>query len=62
LLHISKFTVLRNLIPESEMEPHGPSPPDNAELVAQKILEGIENPQPEIFVHDWLRQRAHSSQ
>jgi hypothetical protein len=62
LLHVSKFTVLGNLILESEMEPHGPFPPDKAELVAQKILEGIENPQREIFAHDWLRQRAHPSQ
>ena len=31
-----------------------PFPPDNAEFVAQKILEGIENEKPEIFAHEWM--------
>ena len=61
LTNFEKNTIRQNSVPESEMEPHGPFSPDNAELVAQKILEGIENPQPEIFAHDWLRQRAHPS-
>jgi hypothetical protein len=28
---------------------------DTAEYVAQKILEGIENGEPEIFAHDWMK-------
>jgi short-subunit dehydrogenase len=33
-------------------------PPDSAEYVAQKILEGIESGAPEIFAHDWMRAMA----
>jgi short-subunit dehydrogenase len=62
LTNFEKNTIRQHPVPEKEMEPHGPFPADNAEYVAQKILEGIENPQPEIFAHDWLRQRARPSQ
>jgi short-subunit dehydrogenase len=31
------------------------SPPDSAEYVAQKILEGIQNEEAEIFAHDWMK-------
>jgi short-subunit dehydrogenase len=30
-------------------------PPDSAEYVAQKILEGIESEEAEIFAHDWMK-------
>jgi len=30
-------------------------PPDSPEYLAQKILEGIENNDPEIFAHDWMK-------
>lgn len=29
-------------------------PPDTPEYVAQKILEGMENGEPEIYIHDWM--------
>lgn len=31
-------------------------PPDTAEYVAEKILEGIESQEAEIYVHDWMKQ------
>jgi short-subunit dehydrogenase len=43
----------------AEEEPSGPSPPDAAEYLAQKILEGIESGDPEIFPHDWMKKMAH---
>jgi short-subunit dehydrogenase len=30
-------------------------PPDSAEYVAEKILEGIKSGEAEIFVHDWMK-------
>ena len=33
-------------------------PPDSAEYVAEKILEGIENEETEIYVHDWMKKIA----
>jgi short-subunit dehydrogenase len=33
-------------------------PPDSAEYVAEKILEGIENENIEIYVHDWMKKMA----
>ena len=30
-------------------------PPDSAEYVAEKILEGIKSEEAEIFVHDWMK-------
>ena len=48
---------IKDFIPESE-EQEGtgpPSPPDTAEYIAQKILEGIETGEAEIFAHDWMK-------
>lgn len=50
-----------NTIKAGEEEPwvedgEGPFfPPDTAEFVAEKILEGIESGEPEIFAHDWMK-------
>lgn len=33
-------------------------PPDTAEYVAEKILEGIKSEEAEIFVHDWMGKRG----
>ena len=33
----------------------GPSPGDTADYVAQKILDGIESGEAEIFAHDWMK-------
>lgn len=40
---------------EEEHEGGNPPPPDTAEYVAQKIVEGIENGEAEIFPHDWMK-------
>ncbi len=45
---------IKDAVPERE-EGGLPFPPDTAEYVAQKILEGIENGEPEIFAHDWMK-------
>jgi short-subunit dehydrogenase len=45
---------IKDSVPEEEEQaPH--RSPDTAEYVAQKILEGIESGEPEIFAHDWMR-------
>jgi short-subunit dehydrogenase len=43
---------------EPEGEGSGPFPADTAGYVAQKILEGIESGEAEIFVHDWMKKTA----
>jgi short-subunit dehydrogenase len=42
-------------------EPSGPFKPDTAEYVAEKILEGLETGEAEIFAHDWLKRQNKSS-
>jgi short-subunit dehydrogenase len=41
--------------PEIEEERSPLRPPDTAEYIAEKILEGIENNEAEIFAHDWMK-------
>jgi short-subunit dehydrogenase len=43
---------------KEEQEASGPFPADSAEHVAQKILEGIESEEAEIFAHDWMKKMA----
>jgi short-subunit dehydrogenase len=38
-----------------------PFPPDSADYVAQRILEGIETGEAEIFAHDWMKKRANAN-
>jgi hypothetical protein len=56
LTNFEKNTI-KDSVPEgSEQEGGGPpSPPDTAEYVAQKILEGMETGEAEVFVHDWMK-------
>ena len=58
LTNFERNTIRDIPVPESELEPHGPFPPDTADYAAQKIVEGIENGEAEIFVHDWIKNRA----
>lgn len=37
---------------------NAPFPPDSAEYVAKKILEGIRSGEAEIFMHDWMKKMA----
>lgn len=61
LTNFERNTIRDVPVPESELEPHGPLPPDTAEYAAQKIIEGIESEEAEIFAHEWIKQRAHGN-
>jgi short-subunit dehydrogenase len=43
---------------EDRQPGNSPTPADTAEYIAQKILEGIENGEAEIFAHDWMKKMA----
>jgi short-subunit dehydrogenase len=62
LTNFERNTIRDIPVPENELEPHGPFPPDTAEYTAQKIVEGIESGEAEIFTHDWIKQRAFGNQ
>jgi short-subunit dehydrogenase len=62
LTNFERNTIREVPVPESEIEPHGPFPPDTADYAAQKIVEGIESGEAEIFAHDWLKKRAQGNQ
>jgi short-subunit dehydrogenase len=44
-----------SLLGEELEEGELPFPADTAEYAAQKILEGLESGEPEIFAHDWMK-------
>jgi len=52
-----KNTIRAVPVPDDEMEPTGPYPPDSAEFVAEKIVGGIVSGKAEIFSHDWMKER-----
>jgi short-subunit dehydrogenase len=58
LTNFERNTIRNVLVLESELEPHGPFPPDSAEYVAKKIVEGIESGEAEIFAHEWIKNRT----
>ena len=62
LTNFERNTIRDVPVPESELEPHGPFPPDSAEYTAKKIVDGIENGEAENFTHDWLKQRTRANQ
>jgi short-subunit dehydrogenase len=62
LTNFERNTIREISVPENELEPHGPFPPDTAEYTAQKIVEGIESGEAEIFTHNWIKQRTHENQ
>jgi short-subunit dehydrogenase len=50
---------IKDAVPEGGEQDGGPPfPADTAEYVAQKMLEGIESGEAEIFPHDWMKRRA----
>lgn len=54
LTNFEKNTI-KDSVPEGGEQGEGPPfPPDTSEYVAQKILEGIESGEAEIFLHDWM--------
>jgi short-subunit dehydrogenase len=58
LTNFERNTIRDVPVPKSELEPSGPFPPDSADFVAQKIVEGIESGEAEIFAHDWIKNRT----
>ncbi len=52
-----KNTIRAVPVPEEEIEPSGPYPPDSADFVAEKIAAGIVGGEAEIFAHDWMNER-----
>jgi short-subunit dehydrogenase len=62
LTNFERNTIRDVPVPENELEPHGLYPPDGAEYTAEKIVEGIENGDAEIFTHEWLKQMARGHQ
>jgi short-subunit dehydrogenase len=58
LTNFEKNTI-KDAVPELEEQGGGPPfPPDTAEYIAQRILEGIESAEAEIFAHDWMKKGA----
>lgn len=52
---------IKDAVPEGGEEGGGPPfPADTAEYVAQKIIEGVENGEAEIFAHDWMKTGANA--
>ena len=62
LTNFERNTIREIPMPENELEPHGPFPHDTAEYTAQKIVEGVESGEAEIFTHNWIKQRAYGNQ
>jgi short-subunit dehydrogenase len=59
LTDFEKHTIKDSSLPQEELEESElPFKPDTAEYAAQKILEGIERGEPEIFAHDWMKNAA----
>ena len=59
LTDFEKNTIKDNIEEEEEDWEEGDIPfkPDTAEYVAQKILEGIESQDGEIFAHEWMNKQ-----
>ena len=56
LTDFEKNTIKDSSLPQEEPEEGElPFKPDTAEYAAQKILEGVENGDAEIFAHDWMK-------
>ncbi len=56
LTDFEKNTIKDSSLPHEEPEEGSlPFTPDTAEYAAQKILEGLESGEPEIFAHDWMK-------
>jgi short-subunit dehydrogenase len=53
---------IKDAVPEGGEQDGGPPfPADTAEYVAQKMLEGIESGEAEIFAHDWMKRRVNAN-
>ena len=55
LTNFERNTIRDIPVPESELEPRGPFPPDTADYAAKKIIDVIVSGEAEIFAHDLLK-------
>jgi short-subunit dehydrogenase len=55
LTEFERNTIRAIPVPEDQMEPSGPYPPDSAEFVAERLVEGILSGEAKIFSHEWQR-------
>ncbi len=55
LTNFEKNTIRAVPVSGDDYEPTGPYPPDSADFVAVKIVEGIVSGEAEIFSHDWMK-------
>jgi short-subunit dehydrogenase len=55
LTEFERNTIRAIPVPEDQMEPTGPYPPDSAEFVAERLVEGILTGQAEIYSHEWQK-------
>ena len=53
-----KNTIRAIPVPPDQVEATGPYPPDSAEFVAEKIVEGIRSGEAEIYPHAWMKERT----
>jgi len=59
LTDFEKNTIKDPSLPQEEpAEGELPFKPDTAEYAAQKMLEGLESGEPEIFAHEWMKNAA----
>jgi short-subunit dehydrogenase len=58
LTDFERNTIKDPSLPQEEPQDELPFPPDTAEYAAQKIVEGLESGEPEIFAHDWMKNAA----
>jgi short-subunit dehydrogenase len=58
LTEFERNTIRAIPVPEDRIEPTGPYPPDSAEFVAERLVEGILTGEAKIFSHEWQRNRG----
>jgi len=58
LTNFERNTIRDIPVPESELEPRGPFPPDTRRICCPEIVDGVESGEAEIFAHQWIKQMA----
>jgi short-subunit dehydrogenase len=58
LTEFEKNTIRAIPVPEDQMEPTGPYPPDSAEFVAERLVGGILSGEAKIFSHEWQKSQG----
>jgi short-subunit dehydrogenase len=55
LTEFERNTIRAVPVPEDRIEPTGPYPPDSAEFVAERLVEGILSGEAKIYSHEWQK-------